>query len=77
MNQEMKYRQLAMFSLIVAEVVVTPSILGGLAFWLTRGKESQSLWTGVAAVIGLGIGFYRIYLMNRKWSERATHEKSE
>ena len=55
-----KYRQLALFSVIIAEVVVTPSVLGGLVYWFLRGHEGQSLWTGVAAVAGLGIGFYRV-----------------
>ena len=53
MNQETKYRQLAMFSTIVAEVVVTPSVLGGAAHWLTRGHESQTLWTSIGAFLGL------------------------
>jgi putative flippase GtrA len=68
-NQESKYRQLAMFSTVVAEVVVTPSALGGAVYYFTH----ETSWTGVAALVGLVIAFYRIYLLNRRWS----HAKSD
>ena len=68
-QEQQKYRQLAMFTTIVAEVVVTPSVLGGGIYYLTRENSNQTLWTAVAALIGLAIGFYRIYLLNRKWAK--------
>ena len=77
MSSDTKYRQLAMFTTIIAEVVVTPSVLGGIAYWLMRGKPSQTVWTGVAALIGLVIGFYRIYLLNRKWAKTSSDDSSK
>jgi len=62
-TNEKKYKQLALFSIIVGEVVITPSILGGLAFWLLKGKSLQTAVTAIAAFAGLGIAFYRIYLL--------------
>ena len=68
-RESFRYRQLAIFSTIVAEVVITPSVIGGLVYVLTRGKSSQVLWTGVGAVFGLVIGFYRVYLISKKMSQ--------
>ena len=68
-QQQQKYRQLAMFSTIIAEVVVTPSVLGGAAYYFSRESSNQTLYTGIAALAGLVIGFYRIYLLNRKWAK--------
>jgi ABC-type nitrate/sulfonate/bicarbonate transport system permease component len=67
-SRQLRNRQLALFSVIVAEVVVTPSGLGGAVYWLLREHEYQTLWTGVAALVGLGVAFYRIYLMNQRLS---------
>jgi len=58
---EKKYKQLALFSVIIAEIVITPCVLGGLAYWLTKGKSFQMMLTCVAAFLGLCIGIYRIY----------------
>ena len=58
---EKKYKQLALFSVIVAEVVVTPCALGGLVYWISSGHSSQILLTSVAAFVGLGVAIYRIY----------------
>jgi len=58
---ERKYKQLALFSIIVAEVVITPSLLGGLAYWLLKGKPMHMVATTLAALAGLGIAFFRIY----------------
>ncbi len=58
---EKKYKQLALFSVIVAELVVTPSVLGGLVYWLMKDKALQSELTVVAAFLGLGVAIYRIY----------------
>ena len=60
-TNEKKYKQLALFSIIVGEVVVTPSLLGGLAYWLLKGKPMQMVATTLAALTGLGIAFFRIY----------------
>ena len=61
--EEKKYKQLALFSVIVAEVVVTPCALGGLMFWLMKSKTLQMPLTAAAAFLGLCIAIYRIYLM--------------
>jgi hypothetical protein len=60
-QNEKKYKQLALFSVIVAEVVVTPSVLGGLVYWLMRGNNFQIVYTMIGAVLGLVVAFYRIY----------------
>jgi hypothetical protein len=65
----MKYDQLAQFSIIVLEVVVTPSALGGAAYWFLRDHSQQMLFTAIAAGAGLVIAFYRISLLNKKWSK--------
>jgi hypothetical protein len=65
-SEKQKYQQLALFSIIVAEVVVTPSLLGGLAFFLLKGQSSQTWATALAAFLGLGIGFYRIFRLIRR-----------
>ena len=66
MSQDERYRQLALFTVIMAEVVVTPVALGGLAFWLSRGTPAQFILATSGAVVGLGIGFYRISLLLKK-----------
>ena len=58
---EKKYKQLALFSIIVAEVVVTPSILGGGVYWLLKDKPFQTTGAAIAAFAGLGVAIYRIY----------------
>ena len=63
---ESKYRQLGLFGVIVSEVVVTPCVLGGGVYWLMRERPGQNLAAGVAAVLGLLIGFYRVSKMGRK-----------
>lgn len=60
-SRENKYKQLALFSVIVAEVVVTPSALGGVTYWLLSEKPFQLVATAIAAFVGLGAAFYRIY----------------
>jgi hypothetical protein len=69
MKTEMKYRQLAMFSVIVLEVVVTPSVLGGAVFYFCRGQSNQVIYSALAAALGLAIAFYRIGLLHKKWSK--------
>jgi hypothetical protein len=65
MSDEGKFKQLGLFGVIVAEMVVTPSLLGGLAFWLTRGHTYQLVITSLGAIIGLCVAFYRIALLQR------------
>ncbi len=62
---EKKYKQLALFSVIVAEVVITPSVLGGVVYWLMEGKSLQMPLTAFAAFLGLGLAIYRIYQLYR------------
>ena len=73
MSEESKYRQLALFTVIVAEVVITPSAMGGLVFWLLKGRSFQLAGASLAALFGLGIAFYRISLL-RKQLENAEKE---
>jgi hypothetical protein len=62
-----KYHELAVFTTIVAEVVITPSALGGAAFWLLRGSRFQVIATCLAGVAGLSIAFYRISLLKKRF----------
>lgn len=72
---EKKYKQLALFSVIVAEVVVTPSVLGGLVYWLLAGKPFQTAATAAAAFVGLGVAIYRIYQVYK--IQNSEDQKSE
>ena len=71
---EKKYKQLGLFSIIVAEVVVTPCALGGLTYWLTRGYGTQILFSCLAAFLGLGIAIYRIYQLYKIQSRDTSSE---
>jgi hypothetical protein len=71
---EKKYKQLGLFSIIVAEVVVTPCALGGLAYWLTKGHSSQMLFASVAAFVGLGVAIYRIFQLYKIQSRDDSNE---
>ncbi len=64
-TEEKKYRQLALFSVIVAEMVITPSLIGGLCFWLSSGKDYRNIVTSVGVFLGLVVAIYRIYLIHR------------
>jgi len=66
MSQDERYRQLGLFAVIMAEVVVTPVALGGLAYWLARGSQARVPLAAIGAVAGLGVGFYRISLLLKK-----------
>lgn len=70
-----RYRQLAMLTIILAEVVGTPSILGALAFWLLKETPLRNLWVSLAALLGLGIGFYRVYLTSKKYGNHESGKK--
>jgi hypothetical protein len=60
-QNEKKYKQLALFSVIVAEVVITPSIFGLVTHYLLKGKSIQIPATVLASLLGLVVAFYRIY----------------
>ncbi len=75
MSEENRYRQLALFTVIIAEVVVTPSALGGLLHWLTRNRPFQNIATVLGAFIGLLIGFYRVYLIQKNQKNHETGTK--
>lgn len=64
------YRQLGLFSVIVAELTLVPGGLGGLAYSLTRGRDplgiSWQVWTGAAVAFGFGVAFYRIFLLTKQ-----------
>jgi hypothetical protein len=64
------YRQLGLFSIIVAELTLVPGGLGGITYYLTRGQAplgvSWKVWTGMAVGLGFGIAFYRIFLLSRQ-----------
>ncbi|NDF14816.1 hypothetical protein EB061_05790 [bacterium] len=66
MSQNEKYRQLALFSVIVAEVVVTPAACGGLAYLLTDGFPARIGISLIAVFVGLAVAFYRISLMFKR-----------
>jgi len=68
-QNENKYKQLALFSVITAEIVITPCALGGLAYWLSQGKSFQMLVTCLSAFLGLCIGIYRIYTVYKTQSQ--------
>lgn len=61
-----RYRQLALFTVIVAEVVVTPTLLAGVMYWLFRDHSFRNLSVLIAALAGLIIGFYRVSLIQKK-----------
>ena len=68
-QNEKKYKQLALFSVITAEIVITPCVLGGLAFWLSQGKSFQMAATCLSGFLGLCIGIYRIYTVYKAQSK--------
>ena len=69
-TQENKYKQIGLLSTFIAEVVVTPCILGGVAFYFAQyfafNNNLQLVITTLATLLGLGIGFYRIILISKK-----------
>ncbi len=68
MSEDERYRQLALFSVIVAEVVITPVGLGGLVYTLTKHSQGRVWYSLMAAILGLIIAFYRISLLVKKKS---------
>ena len=72
MSEENKYRQLAMFSTIVAEVLITPSACGAAAYWLSKHSSLQIVFTSVAALLGLVVAFYRISLLRKRFEKNGS-----
>ena len=66
MSEEGKYRQLALFSIILMEVVLLPASTGGLVYWLTRESSARGIFAILGALIGLVAAFYRISKMMKK-----------
>jgi hypothetical protein len=61
-----RYRQLALFTLILAEVVVTPTLLAGGMYWLLQDRPFRNWAVFIAALAGLVIGFYRVAQIQKK-----------
>ena len=66
MSRDEKYRQLAVFSVIVAEVVVTPLVLGGLMALIFRNHPGKSGFSVLGALVGLALAFFRISKISKK-----------
>ncbi len=67
-KDENPYRQLALLVSIMSEIAFAPGILGLMSYWLTAGKPYRTIATIGAMMVGLGVGFYRIYLLIQKWN---------
>lgn len=69
-----RFRQLGLFSIIVAELTLVPGALGYLAYRLTQPDAplgvSWKVWTAIGTALGFGVGFYRIYLLTRAANKR-------
>jgi positive regulator of sigma E activity len=70
-----RYRQLALFTLILAEVALTPSLLAAAAYWIFKGQTFRNLAVLFSAFIGLSIGFYRVYLLQKRNRKNDAGEK--
>ncbi|MBU6153077.1 MAG: hypothetical protein KGP28_02135 [Bdellovibrionales bacterium] len=70
MREDERYRQLAVFSVIVVEVVGTPLVIGGLLGLVFRNHPSKVGITVIGALAGLAIAFYRIGQMVKKGSKK-------
>ena len=75
MSDQDKYRQLAIFSVIVAEVVITPSAFGALAFWLLKQSSFQVIGAAAGAILGLCVAFYRISLLRKRLEDHESGTK--
>ena len=72
MSQDERYRQLALFSVILAEVVISPGALGALLFFLTKASPYRAGFAILGALLGLGVAFYRIsQMMKRKKTDES------
>lgn len=75
MSQDERYRQLALFSVIVAEVVITPAACGALVYFLTRGTGFRLGFSMIGVFGGLAIAFYRISLIMKKQKQNDPERK--
>ena len=66
MNEENRFRQLSLFSVIVAELLIVPSGLGGGIYLLTQKSNYKILYAGLGVMLGLGLAIYRIFLMSKR-----------
>ena len=66
---EKRFKQLGLFSVIVGELVVMPGSLGGLTYFLLKGKEIQIPLTLIAALAGFCLAMYRIYQRAKQLNE--------
>jgi hypothetical protein len=66
-----RYQQLALFSFIVAEIALLPLGLGGLVYFFLHDLK----WGLVGGGVGLLLGSYRVYLLLRRYSQKAGSEK--
>jgi hypothetical protein len=64
------YREFGLFTLIIAEVVVSPTLLGGLTYWMLRHSSVQMVFTPIAALAGLVFAFYRISQLRKRKEKR-------
>lgn len=65
-----KYKQLAIFSTIVAEMVLTPSLLGGGTYFLLQQHPYRVILSGLGIFIGFGIAIYRVYRLNEAFRKK-------
>lgn len=65
-ENESKYRQLAYFSVILAEVLITPSVGVAIGYYLFRGNTVQLIAMMGLGGAGLLIAFYRIRQLKKK-----------
>jgi hypothetical protein len=70
-----RYKQLALFTLILAEVVVTPTVLAGGVYWLFRDQSFRNLAVFIAALAGLIVGFYRVALIQKRMKKNESGKK--
>jgi positive regulator of sigma E activity len=70
-----RYKQLALFTLILAEVVVTPTVLAGGVYWLFRDQSFRNLAVFIAALVGLIVGFYRVALIQKRMKKNESGKK--
>lgn len=68
-GQKLRNKQLAFLGVVFAEAFVTPTVLASIAYWLSRGKSYQPWAVFGCALVGLVIGFYRIYLVQKRFNQ--------
>jgi hypothetical protein len=66
MSKDERYQQLGLFSIIIGHVMITPVILAGAAYTFLKNSPIQVPSTIFLALLGIVIGFYRVYLLTQK-----------